>query len=461
LQAALPLLPLAIPYTADITLNTRVLLFALVAALTVSGLVGVMPALRLSNRSAASGLHDASRGATAAHDRVRRALVAAEVAVSLILICGSVLLVKSLARMQQVDIGVRTANVITMSVDLSRERYPSRPHLAAFYREVTTRLEAAPGIEAASVSGDIPLEGTGGEFLMLPGKDERLLVKFKRADGGYFRTMGIPVIDGRPFTADDHADAPLVTVINEALARRVEAFFRISVKPGSVVDLPLLGQGQARRVPMLIAGIVGNERIQGDLRVEQDPVAYVPIAQAPRLQVKLSARTERDPLAAVPMIRQIVDGIDPLLALADIRTLDHVHQRSLSGLKEPAWLIAIFAGLSVLLAALGLYGVVSHGVMQKRREIGIRMALGARANDVVSLVVRNIVITVAGGLVAGLTAAAALTRVTASLLFETSALDPVAFVIAAAVMTSVAIMAALIPASRATRVDPTTALRSE
>jgi putative ABC transport system permease protein len=461
LQAALPLLPLAIPYTADITLNTRVLLFALVAALAVAALVGVVPALRLSKRSAASGLHDASRGATAAHDAVRRALVAAEVAVSLILICGSVLLVKSLARMQQVDIGVRTANVITMSVDLSRERYPSRPHLAAFYREVVTRLEAAPGIESASVSGDIPLEGTGGEFLMLPGKAERLLVKFKRADGGYFSTMGIPVIDGRPFTADDHADAPLVTVINEALARRIEAYFRVTVKPGSVVDLPLLGQGQARRVPMMIAGVVGNERIQGDLRLEQDAVAYVPIAQAPRLQVKLSARTGRDPIAAVPMIRQVVDGIDPLLALADIRTLEQVHQRSLSGLKEPAWLIAIFAGLSVLLAALGLYGVVSHGVMQKRREIGIRMALGARANDVVSLVVRNITITVAGGLVAGMAAAAALTRVTSSLLFETSALDPVAFAIAAVVMTSVAITAALIPAARATRVDPTTALRSE
>jgi putative ABC transport system permease protein len=311
------------------------------------------------------------------------------------------------------------------------------------------------------VSGDIPLEGTGGEFLMLAGRDERLLVKFKRADGGYFSTMGMAIVDGRAFTDNDHAEAPLVTVINEALVRRIEAFFGVKVAPGSVVDLPLLGQGAARRVPMLIAGIVGNERIQGDLRLEQDPVAYVPIAQAPRLQVKLSARTQGDPIAGVPMIREIVGSIDPLLALADIRTLDQVHQRSLSGLKEPAWLIAIFAGLSALLAALGLYGVVSHGVAQKRREIGIRMALGARANDVVSLVVRNIVITVAGGLVAGIAAAAALTRVTASLLFETSALDPAAFAIAAAAMTSVAIVAALIPASRATRVDPTTALRSE
>jgi FtsX-like permease family len=311
------------------------------------------------------------------------------------------------------------------------------------------------------VSGDIPLEGTGGEFLMLPGRDERLLVKFKRADGGYFSTMGMAVVDGRTFTGSDHAEAPLVTVVNEALVRRVEAFFGVKIAPGSVVDLPLLGQGAARRVPMLIAGMVGNERIQGDLRLEQDPVAYVPIAQAPRLQVKLSARTQGDPIAGVPMIREIVGSIDPLLALADIRTLDQVHQRSLSGLKEPAWLIAIFAGLSALLAALGLYGVVSHGVAQKRREIGIRMALGARTNDVLALIVRHAMLTVIIGVVIGLLGALLLTRVTTSLLFQVSPLDPFAFAIAAAAMATVAMVAALVPANRATRVDPTTALRSE
>jgi putative ABC transport system permease protein len=454
-------LPIAIPFTAEITLNTRVMVSALSAALMVSALVGVLPAVRLSKASAAAGLHAASRGSTGADDTVRRAIVAAEVAVSLILICGSVLLVKSLARLQQVDIGVETTNVITMSVDLSRERYPTRIHLTTFYQELVSRLEAAPGVASASVSGDIPLEGTGGEFLRLPGREERLLVKFKRADGGYFDTMGIPVVAGRAFTAGDHANAPLVTVINKALASRIEALFGVVVAPGSQVDLPVLGLGITRRMPMTIAGIVGDERIQGDLRLEQDPVAYVPIAQAPRLQVKLSARTLGEPVAAMPVIREVVRGIDPMLALADIRSMEQVRQRSLSGLKEPAWLIAIFAGLAAVMAALGLYGVVSHAVAQKRREIGIRMALGAQSNDVLSLVVRNVLITIAAGLIAGVGAAAALTRVTTSLLFQVSALDPTAFLIGSAAMMVVGAAAAVIPAARATRVDPTTALRSE
>jgi predicted permease len=461
LQAAVPLLPIAIPYTADITLNTRVLLFAVAAALIVSALVGVLPAIRLSKGTAASGLQESSRGSTGAHDAVRRAIVAAEVAVSLILICGSVLLVKSLARLQQVDIGVQTANVITMSVDLSRERYPTRAHLTSFYRELVSRLDAAPGIESSSISGDIPLEGTGGEFLQLPGRDERLLVKFKRADPGYFKTMGIPIVAGRAFTGDDRADGAMVAVINEALARQIESFFGVAVSPGSGVNLPQLGQGPTRRVPMVVAGIVGNERIQGDLRLEQDPVAYVPMAQAPRLQVKLSARTQGLPAAAVPIIREVVRGIDPLLALADIRSMEQVRQRSLSGLKEPAWLIATFAALAAMMAALGLYGVVSHAVAQKRREIGIRMALGAQSNDVLSLVVRNVMVTIAAGLVAGMVAAAALTRVTSSLLFQVSALDPAAFAIGSLAMISVGVVAAVVPAARATRVNPTTALRAE
>ncbi len=461
LQIALPVLPIAIPYTAEITLNIRVLLFAVAAALAVAALVGVLPAIRLSKGSVSVALRDASRGSSGAHDGVRRTIVAAEVGLSLVLVCGSVLWVKSLTRLQQVDIGVNTTRVLTMSVDLSRERYPTRSHLVTFYTEAVERLERAPAIESASVSGDIPLEGTGGEFLLMPGRDERLNTRFKRADSGYFRTMRIPVIDGRSFTAQDHDQAPPVTIINQALARRIETFYGVKVNAGMLVDLPLLGRGQTRRTPMVVVGVVGNEKIHSDLRVEQDPVAYVPLAQAPRLQVKLLTRTLDDPVAAVPVIRSIIREIDPMLALADIRTMEEVRQRSLSGLKEPAWLIAMFAALSAGLAALGLYGVVSHAVSQRRREIGIRMALGARANDVLALIVRNVMLMIAAGLALGVATAAAVMRVTTTLLFEVSAFDPAAFAIAAAVMASIGLIAALIPATRATRVDPTTALRAE
>ncbi len=461
IRVAVPVLPVAIPFTADISLNLRVLAFAVVTVLAVSAVVGLLPAIRLATGSVSTALNIAARGSSGTHDRVRRAIVAAEVAVSLILICGSVLLFKSLLRLQQVDIGVRIDNVITMSLDLARDRYPSGTHAAAFYGSLVERLQAIPGVVSASVSGDVPLEGTGSQNLTMPGREDRLLVRFKRADHGYVATMRIPVVAGRGFTADDRAGAPYVVVINEALAFRLKDRFGVANPVGQAVELPAIGLGLESRALMTVVGIIGNERTHGDLRVPIEEVAYVPIAQGPRLWIKLSVRTRAEPTAAVPAIRDAIRELEPRLALADVRTLTQIRDRSLSGLREPVWLIAIFATLSALLAALGLYGVVSHSVAQQRREIGIRLALGARSNDVLSMVVRNALTMVIVGLVIGLAGAAALTRVTSSLLFEVSALDPFAFVSASLAMATIGMVAALIPARRATRVDPTTAFRSE
>ncbi len=460
LELAVPLLP-PLPFTAEVALNLRVLAFATATAVTVSVLVGLLPALRVSRGSAATALNSAARGSSGAHDGARRAIVAVEVAVSVVLLCGAFLLFKSLLQMQQVDIGTRIDRVITMSVDLPRDRYPSGNHLAQFYPTLIERLEAVPGVDSASVSGDLPLQGTGGENLRMPGSDDRLLVRFKRADDGYFSTLGIPVVAGRGFTAADRAGAPYVTVINEALAARLKERFDVANPIGQTVDLPALGFGRDRRAPMTVVGIIRNERVQGDLRVPAEEIAYVPIAQAPRLQIKLAVHTHGDAAAAVPAIREAVRQLDSRLALADIRTMEQIWEQSLSGLKEPVWLIGIFALASALLAAIGLYGVLSHSVTQQRREIGIRMALGARATDVLSFVARGTLTMVGVGLMAGLAAAAALTQVTSSLLFEVSARDPWAFVAGALGMGAIAVFAALIPARRATRVDPTTALRSE
>ena len=460
IEVAVPLVP-GMPFTAEVTLNLRVLAFAITTAIVVSVVVGMLPAMRESMTSAARALNEASRGSSVATERARRTIVAVEVAVSVVLICGALLLFKSLARLQQVDIGARIDRVITMAVDLPYERYPSGHHLAAFYPLLIERLQAIPGVVSASVSGDVPLEGTGGENLRMPGSDERLLVRFKRADAGYFPTMGIDVVAGRSFTAADRIGAPYVTVINEALALSIRDRFNVTDPLGQSVDLPALGFGPDRRATMTIVGVVRNERVRSDLRAPVDPMAYVPIAQAPRMQVKLSARTLGAEAAAVPAIRAAVRELDPRLALADIRTMEEIWERSLSGLREPVWLIGIFAAVSALLAALGLYGVVAHSVTQQRREIGIRMALGARPNDVLTLIARNVMVMIISGLVIGLAGAAALTRVTTSLLFQVSALDPTAFVSAAVGMAAVGLIAALIPASRATRVDPTTALRAE
>jgi putative ABC transport system permease protein len=460
IEVAVPFVP-AMPFTADVTLNLRVLAFATVTVVVVSVLVGLLPAMKESLATAARALNEASRGSSTSTDRTRRTIVAIEVAVSVVLICGALLLFKSLARLQQVDIGARIDRVITMAIDLPYERYPSGHHLAAFYPLLIERLQAIPGVVSASVSGDVPLEGTGGENLRMPGSDQRLLVRFKRADAGYFATMGIDVIAGRAFTPADRIGAPYVTVINEALARRLQDRFNVTDPLGQSVDLPTLGFGPDRRAAMTIVGVIRNERVRSDLRAPVEEIAYVPIAQAPRMQVKVSVRTLGDEAAAVPAIRAAVRELDPRLALADIRTMEQIWERSLSGLREPVWLIGIFAAVSALLAALGLYGVVAHSVHQQRREIGIRMALGARSNDVLAMIVRNVFVMIAAGLAIGLAGAAALTRVTKTLLFEVSALDPMAFVTAAVAMALVGLIAALIPATRATRVDPTTALRTE
>ncbi|HWI17543.1 MAG TPA: ABC transporter permease, partial [Vicinamibacterales bacterium] len=460
IDVAAPLVP-GMPFTAEISLNWRVLAFATSAVMLVSVLVGLLPAMKMSTRSAAAALNHASRGSSAATDRTRRVIVAVEVAVSVVLICGAALLFKSLVRLQNVDIGARIERVITMSIDLPWARYPDGNRLAAFYPVMIERLRAIPGVTDASFSGDLPLQGTGGENLNMPGRDERMLVGFKRADANYFSTMGMGMVAGRGFTAGDRAGSPYVTVINEALAARLRDRFGIHNPIGQGVDLPALGFGRNRRVTMTIVGVVRNERVGRDLREPVKETAYVPISQAPRMQVKLAVRTAGDATAAVPAIRAAVHQVDPMLALADIRTMEEIWERSLSGLTEPVWLIGIFAGVAALLAALGLYGVVAHAVTQQRREIGIRMALGARANDVLSLIVSHVLTTILAGLVVGLVAAVALTRVTRSLLFEVSALDPTAFAIGAAVMAAVGLIAALVPASRATRVDPTTALRSE
>ncbi|MBY0492633.1 MAG: ABC transporter permease [Cyanobacteria bacterium] len=463
MRAAIPLLPVAIPFTAAIELNGRVLAFATIIALAVSVIFGLLPALRLSAGSAAASLNSSARGSSGGHDRIRRMIVGAEVAVSIVRICGSVLLFKSLLRLQQVDTGVRAPNVITASIDISRDKYPTAEHAVAFYDRLIERVESIPGIEAATIAGDVPLEGTGGENLRTPSTgDQRMLVRFKRADAGYFRTMGLEITRGRGFTRADRPGSPYVTVINEALARDLSSTFGMIDPVGQVVELPAIGFGSPTvRKQMTVIGIVKNELVQSDLRAAALGIAYVPIAQAPMLWTKLAVRTNAATAATVPAVRAALREVDDRVALADVRTVEQLRELSLSGAREPAWLIGVFAALSAFLAAFGLYGVVSHAVTQQRREIGIRMALGATSMNVLSMVVQHAMTTIVIGLIVGLGGAYALTRVTKSLLFEVSPLDPFAFAVAAVSMATAAMVAAIVPANRATRVDPTTALRSE
>ncbi|MGH8639271.1 MAG: FtsX-like permease family protein, partial [Burkholderiales bacterium] len=463
IRAAAPVLLQSLPYTADVSLDLRVFAFAAAVALGVAMLVGALPSVQTSFGNLLQSLNRSARGSSGAHDGIRRTIVIAEVALSLVLVCGAILLFRSLLKLQQLETGVRIENIITMSVDLPMHTYGTPERAALFYESVAQRLEAAPGVAQAALTTHLPLRWIGnGEGLKAAGSDEMVNVRFKRVDPGYFNTLGIPLLAGRGITNRDRAGAPRVAAINEALAARLADAAGMKDPVGQTVTLgcPYYVKKGALMADVEIVGIIRSERVD-DPGSPDPPVVYVPLAQVPRPDIKLIVRTQAEPAFVLSGIREAVREIDPNLPLGDIATMQQVRERTLSGASRPAWVIGVFAAVAAILAALGLYGVLSHAVTQQRRDIGIRMALGARSSDVVSHVLRKALLMVAAGLVFGIFGAVALTRVMENLLFEVSPLDPVALSVACISMTLIGLVAGFLPASRAARVDPMKTLRDE
>jgi predicted permease len=467
LHAATPLVAASLPFTADLSahlvMDPRVLGFAAAAVMAVLILTGLLPSLQISFGKLSSSLNQAARGSSGSSAAVRRTIVIGEVAASVVLICGAALLFKSLAKLQQVDAGVRIDHVITMSTDLPSTAYPTPESATTFYEAVVQRLRSVPGVEQASVSLGLPLQGVRwGEFITVRGVKEALLVRVKMVDPRYFATLEIPVQSGRGIEDRDRAGAPPVMVINQEVARHLSGRFDMANPVGRAVGIYLPGYGPIPESPVSaqIVGVIRNERT-GGLHAPIELVAYVPLAQVPRQDISLVVRTRSEPLAAMSGIREAVRQVDPHLPLGEVRTMEQVKERSILWAKQPTWVVGAFAGLAALMSALGLYGVLAYAVTQQRREIGIRMALGARPGDVVSHTLRSALSMLLVGLAAGLAGALALTRALKSLLFEVSALDPAAFALACVLMTLVGILAAAIPASRAAGVDPMTVLRDE
>jgi predicted permease len=468
LHAAAPLVAASLPFTADLsfrssTLDLRVLGFAAAAAMAVLILTGLLPSLQISFGRLSSSLNQASRGSSGSSATVRRTIVIAEVAASVVLICGAALLFKSLAKLQQVDAGVRIDHVITMLADLPSTEYPTPESATKFYEGVVQRLRSVPGVEQASVSLDLPLQGVRwGEWISLGSVKDALLVRVKMVDPWYFATLQIPVESGRGIEDRDRAGAPPIMVINQEAARYLSGKFDMANPVGRVVGIALPGYGPIpeSQANTQIVGVIRNERT-GGLHAPLEPVAYVPLAQVPRQDISLVVRTRSEPLAAMSGIREAVRQVDPHLPLGEVSTMEQVKEKSMLWAKQPTWVVGAFAGVAVLLAALGLYGVLAHAVTQQRREIGIRMALGARPGDVVSHTLRSAFSMLLVGLAAGLAGAFVLTRALKSLLFNVSTLDPAALAAACVLMTLIGILAAWIPASRAAGVDPMTVLRDE
>lgn len=461
MRTARPLLS-TLPVTAELTLDLRVLGYTAAIAVAVSLLTGLLPSLQTSFGSLSHALNNSSRGSSDSRNGLRRAIVVGEFAVSLVLVCGAFLMFKSLSNLQDVETGARIDNVITMSADLPLVAYPTPQSAAVFFRAAVDSIETVPGVSRVALSTHLPFEAVGaGEGLFLPGSDEGINVRYKRVDPNYFDVLGIPAAAGRGFAESDREDAPPVLVINAELARRLSNEFGMSELVGRRVRVttPYYVKKGGDAVEGTIVGVV-PERVAEPGGVDQ-PVVYVSLAQVPTRSIRLLVRSPGDPSVLMPAIRETIRRIDPNLPLGDIKTMEQVKQLSLAGASQPTWVVGAFAAIAAFLAALGMYGVLSHAVTQQRREIGIRVAFGASRSDILTQILRSGFSMVALGLGLGLFGALPAMKVLESVLFEVSTLDPSVIALACVSMVLVGMLAGFVPASRAASVDPMTVLRNE
>jgi putative ABC transport system permease protein len=388
--------------------------------------------------------------------RWRGALMAAEIAAALVLAVGAGLLIRSLIRLNAVDLGFETERVLTLFVRLPEAKYGTQRARAAFFDELAPRVQAIPGVRRVAFANQVPMRGGWGSSVRITGPSGEVLADadFQAVSPGYFATLGIPLVRGRLITADDRDGTLRVAVVSQTFVRQF------------LPDRDPIGRQFARTgraSPMTIVGVVGEVRRDGK-SAPLVPQVYLPAAQTDLYPVRLTAlavRAAGDPHALVPGIQRAVWTVDPDQPITSVQTLDEVLSLASAQRRFNTTLLASFAALALALALIGVYGVVAYSVAQRTREIGIRVALGATRRDVVSLVVTSGLTWTVVGIAIGLAGALAATRLMTGLLFGVTAEDPATFATIAAVMAGVAVSASYLPARRAASIDPASALRTE
>ncbi len=447
----------SLPRAGEIAFDGRVLLFSQVLALVTGILFGLVPALRLSRPNHEEALRQESRGSTAGRERLRygQALMAAQVALSLILLAGAGLLGHSLWRLMQVDPGVVRENAGMVQLTLPGTRYPDGNSAARFAQQVTERLAARSGVQAAAAVNIFPMSGSNScdGFLVKeygPVDEDKIpCAEVRYVTPDYFRAMGIPLRAGRLLTARDDAKAPPVMVINEAMARQ---FFPNDNPIGKHVNY------NARDNE--VVGIVGNVKHFG-LGAKVPPELYTPFPVDPVHGMAIVARTDASGVPLAAILREEIHNLDKDLALTQYRSMESLLSNSVAEPRFRSVLLGAFAMLALLVAAVGIYGVLAFGVAARTQEFGIRMALGAQPGDVLGLVLGEGMKVTAAGILAGFAGALILARFIQSLLFEVAPNDPMALAGVTVLLTLVALGACWLPARRATQVDPIVALRHE
>ena len=450
----------AIPRADEIGISGEVLVFTLLVSLLTGVAFGIVPAFQSSRSQLAEDLKEAKKGASVSvrHRRSLDGLVVVEIALALVLVAGAGLMTRSFRSVLRIDAGFDPHNVLTFSAALPLATYKDQQQHVQFFERALAKIQALPGVQAAAGTFRVPIAGFATVIFTVQGKPvptgQAPIADYRTITVGYFQAMGIRLLKGREFTDRDRADTPDAVIVNEELARR---FW-----PGEDPIGKRLQVGTEFMRWREVIGVVGNAKLSG-LEANIDPAIYVPFPQNSWPNALRNSfivlRTATDPKSLVPAIRRELRSVDPTFPITQIRTMDEIVGDSLSQRRFNTVLLGLFAFLAVALAGVGIYGVMSYGVSQRTREMGIRVALGARQSDITKLVTSTGARLAALGIAIGIVAAAISSRLISSLLFGLTATDPMTFVLTAVLLGAVTLLASYIPSRRAARTDPISALR--
>jgi predicted permease len=451
--------PPGLPRVADVHVDGAAIAFALALCVATAVLFGLTPALRTVGGAAGAIRDGGSRSAGSRRTgAIRGVLVAGQIALSLVLLAGAGLTIRSLARLQRVDPGIRTERSVSMTLTVPSTTHREPADRARLYARLVEDVRAVPGVEAAAITSALPLGGGGlylgrafvAEGAPAPPAGIETPAQWNLVSPGWFGTAGTPLLRGRDFDDRDVADSPPVAIVTESFARRAFG--------GGAPLGRRIRSWRDENVLREIVGVVADTRYFG-MAAAPEPVVFVPHGQDPWGTMYLVVRARSEPVAVAGAVQAVLARLDPGIPIADVRTLDEMASASLAGPRTTSTLLAAFAASAVVLACVGLYGVVAYAAAQRTRELGIRMALGAAARDVLRLVLGQGAGVVGAGVVLGLAGALAASRVLRGLLYEVSAADPTTFVGVSLLLAAVALAAAWIPARRASRLEPAAALR--